>query len=84
VVFTRIKSLGALKGMGNNNRSIWCFRMRQWELVDTFDLLPGDLISLTKGTKTSGGGSETTSSDNDKRTLVQQRKRKRRQRLQAP
>jgi len=64
VVFSRIKCLGALKGMGNQSRHVWCFRMDRWDLVDSFDLLPGDLISLTRaivkiGSGKGGNGSNT-------------------------
>lgn len=48
VVFSRIKSLGALRGMGNQGRSIWVYRLRSWVSVETTELLPGDIMSLTR------------------------------------
>ena len=48
VVFSRIKSLSALKGMGNKPRPVMVYRMEQWELVESCDLLPGDIVSLTR------------------------------------
>eukprot|EP00533_Pseudo-nitzschia_delicatissima_P009186 CAMPEP_0116090456 /NCGR_PEP_ID=MMETSP0327-20121206/6986_1 /TAXON_ID=44447 /ORGANISM="Pseudo-nitzschia delicatissima, Strain B596" /LENGTH=1569 /DNA_ID=CAMNT_0003581751 /DNA_START=152 /DNA_END=4861 /DNA_ORIENTATION=+ len=48
VVFSRIKSLGALRGMGNQARSIWVYRLREWVSVETTELLPGDIMSLTR------------------------------------
>jgi cation-transporting ATPase 13A1 len=48
VVFSRIKSLSALKGMGNKSRNVWVFRMGEWVEVDSCELLPGDIISLTR------------------------------------
>ena len=48
VVFSRIKSLGALRGMGNQARSVWVYRLRSWVSVETTELLPGDIMSLTR------------------------------------
>ena len=48
VVFTRIKSLNALKGMGNKSRKIYIYRMGQWAIGESHDLLPGDIFSLTR------------------------------------
>jgi manganese-transporting P-type ATPase len=48
VVFSRIKSLGALRGMGNPSRSVFVHRLGQWTVVDTNELLPGDVMSLTR------------------------------------
>jgi cation-transporting ATPase 13A1 len=48
VVFSRLKSLGALKGMGNPSRNIWVFRMGSWMQIDSCELLPGDIMSLTR------------------------------------
>lgn len=48
VVFTRIKSLSALRGMGNKIRPVWVHRLGQWVCVETFELLPGDIMSLTR------------------------------------
>jgi cation-transporting ATPase 13A1 len=47
-VFTRLKSLNTLRGMGNESRKIQLFRMGQWREGSTTDLLPGDIFSLTK------------------------------------
>lgn len=48
VVFSRIRSLGALKGMGNKSRNVWVFRMNEWTEVDSGELLPGDIMSLKR------------------------------------
>jgi manganese-transporting P-type ATPase len=48
VVFSRIKSLGALRGMGNPSRSVFVYRLGQWVAVETSELLPGDIMSLTR------------------------------------
>ncbi|KAL9188926.1 hypothetical protein ACHAXT_011416 [Thalassiosira profunda] len=48
VVFSRIKSLGALRGMGNKSRRVLVFREGRWGRVWTNELLPGDILSLTR------------------------------------
>eukprot|EP00980_Cylindrotheca_fusiformis_P025323 scaffold13478_cov132-Cylindrotheca_fusiformis.AAC.16 len=48
VVFSRIKSLSALRGMGNQARPVWVHRLGTWSMVETTELLPGDLISLIR------------------------------------
>jgi cation-transporting ATPase 13A1 len=48
VVFSRIKSLSALRGMGNTSRPVWVHRLGQWTMVETSELLPGDIMSLTR------------------------------------
>mmetsp|Transcript_13037 Transcript_13037/g.30736 ORF Transcript_13037/g.30736 Transcript_13037/m.30736 type:complete len:1568 (-) Transcript_13037:155-4858(-) len=48
VVFSRIKCLSALRGMGNQARSVWVYRLRKWVCVETTELLPGDIMSLTR------------------------------------
>jgi len=48
VVFSRIKSLSALRGMGNQARSVWVYRLHRWITIETTDLLPGDIMSLTR------------------------------------
>jgi cation-transporting ATPase 13A1 len=48
VVFARIKSLSALRGMGNQPRPIWVFRLGKWVTAETTELLPGDIMSLTR------------------------------------
>uniref|UniRef100_A0A7S4V4P5 Cation-transporting P-type ATPase N-terminal domain-containing protein n=1 Tax=Ditylum brightwellii TaxID=49249 RepID=A0A7S4V4P5_9STRA len=48
VVFSRIKSLSALRGMGNKSRACLVFRCGAWRSVETTDLLPGDVMSLTR------------------------------------
>mmetsp|Transcript_6291 Transcript_6291/g.9492 ORF Transcript_6291/g.9492 Transcript_6291/m.9492 type:complete len:1517 (+) Transcript_6291:72-4622(+) len=50
-VFSRLKSIGALKGMGNEPRPIFVHRCGEWREVSTEELLPGDLFSLTKHEK---------------------------------
>jgi len=48
VVFSRIKSLSALRRIGNKSREVLVFRMGKWGKVDTHALLPGDLFSLKR------------------------------------
>mmetsp|Transcript_26285 Transcript_26285/g.30249 ORF Transcript_26285/g.30249 Transcript_26285/m.30249 type:complete len:1611 (-) Transcript_26285:174-5006(-) len=48
VVFSRIKSLSALRGMGNPNRRVMVYRNQIWMMVDSHELLPGDVFSLTR------------------------------------
>jgi cation-transporting ATPase 13A1 len=47
-VFSRLKSIGTLKGMGNENRPIQVYRFGAWRESSTEELLPGDLFSLRK------------------------------------
>ncbi len=51
VVFSRIKSLSALRGMGNTARRIRVFREGVWTKIWTTELLPGDIMSLTRSVK---------------------------------
>ena len=51
VVFSRIKSLSALRGMGNTARKIRVFREGVWTKAWTTELLPGDIMSLTRSVK---------------------------------
>lgn len=46
IVFQRIKSLQALRGMGNPHRDIYVYRSKRWCKVDSSELLPGDIMSL--------------------------------------
>jgi manganese-transporting P-type ATPase len=48
VVFSRIKSLSAVRGMGNKSRPVFVHRLGGWKSVDTSELLPGDILSLTR------------------------------------
>jgi cation-transporting ATPase 13A1 len=48
VVFSRLKSLQALRGMGNKTRPVWVYRVGRWVQVESTNLLPGDLMSLTR------------------------------------
>ena len=48
VVFSRIKSLSALRGMGNQARPVWVYRLNKWVCIETTELLPGDIMSLTR------------------------------------
>lgn len=48
VVFTRLKSLQALRGMGNKSRKLLVYRMNRWTEIESHDLLPGDIFSLTR------------------------------------
>jgi cation-transporting ATPase 13A1 len=47
-VMSRLKSIGTLKGMGNENRPIQVYRFGAWRESSTEELLPGDLFSLKK------------------------------------
>lgn len=46
VVFQRLTSLKALRGMGNPSRLVYVHRSGEWMQVDTSALLPGDIMSL--------------------------------------
>jgi manganese-transporting P-type ATPase len=48
VVFQRIKSLEALTNMGNPSRNVFVYRANQWIVVDSSELLPGDIMSLVR------------------------------------
>jgi len=48
VVFQRLKSLQALRSMGNPSRSIAVYRNHEWIWTETTHLLPGDICSLTR------------------------------------
>lgn len=48
VVLSRLKSLGALKGMGNRARRVMVYREGRWGRAWTSELLPGDILSLTR------------------------------------
>ena len=48
VVFQRIKSLQSLTNMGNPSRQVYVFRSSRWTSVDSAELLPGDILSLTR------------------------------------
>jgi len=48
VVFQRIKSLQSLTNMGNPSRQVFVFRSNRWTSVDSAELLPGDILSLTR------------------------------------
>ena len=54
VVFQRLKSLGALKGMGNKVRGVYVYRAESWAETTTDKLLPSDIVSLKK-VKDEGG-----------------------------
>jgi len=48
VVFQRLKSLQALRGMGNPPRPVFVYRNNTWRAIESTELLPGDIISLTR------------------------------------
>lgn len=48
VVFQRLKSMQALQGMGNPSRNVYVLRSGLWSIVDSTELLPGDIMSLTR------------------------------------
>ena len=48
VVFQRIKSLQALTNMGNPSRNIYVYRNLKWTMIDSAELLPGDIMSLIR------------------------------------
>jgi cation-transporting ATPase 13A1 len=49
-VFTRLKSLSTLKGMGNEAHPVFVYREAGWVETSTEDLVPGDVFSVIKGT----------------------------------
>jgi cation-transporting ATPase 13A1 len=46
--FGRLRSLQTLRGMGHKARAVFALRSGAWAQVPTDELLPGDIISLTK------------------------------------
>ena len=56
VVFSRMKSLSALRGMGNEERRVGVYRGGEWVYIWTGELLPGDILSLTRAVTVGGGG----------------------------
>ncbi|GKY99737.1 hypothetical protein MPSEU_000927700 [Mayamaea pseudoterrestris] len=48
VVFQRIQSMKALRGMGNPSRNIYVYRSNHWTICDSSELLPGDIMSLKR------------------------------------
>ena len=67
VVFQRLKSLQALRGMGNPSRLVYVHRSGEWVQSDTSELLPGDILSLTRHKPHSAS---TNGSDNNKKTAL--------------
>ncbi len=65
VVFSRIRSMNALKGMGNTSRNVWVYRMDEWVEVDSDELLPGDIMSLTRHAPHKGSGDKKNATEND-------------------
>ncbi|KAF0694448.1 Aste57867_14681 [Aphanomyces stellatus] len=47
-VFSRLKNLQTLRGMGNAQRNVFVYRFKQWTEVCTSSLVPGDLVSLKR------------------------------------
>jgi len=47
-VFSRMRSLGVIKNMGNEVQPVLVFRSKRWQQMTTEDLVPGDLFSLVK------------------------------------
>ncbi|CAK4621626.1 hypothetical protein LEN26_020084 [Aphanomyces euteiches] len=47
-VFSRLKNLQTLRGMGNAVRNVYVYRYKQWTEVCTSTLVPGDLVSLKR------------------------------------
>lgn len=45
-VFSRLKHIKTIRGMGNKVFDIYVFRDREWTLTNTEQLLPGDLVSI--------------------------------------
>lgn len=68
VVFSRIKSLSALRGMGNKPRPVLVYRMGRWQSVESFALLPGDIMSLTRHKAQVAKENEDKSNDAAKKT----------------
>ncbi|OQR97175.1 P-type ATPase (P-ATPase) Superfamily [Thraustotheca clavata] len=47
-VFSRLKNLQTLRGMGNVPRDIYVYRSGKWTQVSTTSLVPGDIISIKR------------------------------------
>jgi len=50
-VFTRLKNMNMLRGMSNAAHPVKVYRGREWLEINTEQLVPGDLFSLTGGNK---------------------------------
>jgi len=48
VVFSRIKSLNALRGMNNKQRHVMVYRLGKWVTIESCNIVPGDMMSLIK------------------------------------
>jgi manganese-transporting P-type ATPase len=48
VVYQRLRSLQMLRGMGNTPRPVYVYRNHKWSAIETTQLLPGDICSLTR------------------------------------
>ena len=47
-VFSRLKSLTTLRGMGNESVEIQSYRNQKWISIRTDEILPGDIISIKR------------------------------------
>eukprot|EP01043_Picozoa_sp_COSAG02_P056208 COSAG02_NODE_6633_length_3447_cov_1.854241_1_plen_301_part_10 len=51
VVFSRLKSMSVLRGMGNEARQVHVHRSGKWVQISTEELLPGDIVSIVRAEK---------------------------------
>jgi cation-transporting ATPase 13A1 len=51
VVFSRLKSMSVLRGMGNEARQVHARRGGKWVQISTEELLPGDIVSIVRAEK---------------------------------
>ena len=51
VVFSRLKSMSVLRGMGNEARQVHVRRSGKWVQISTEELLPGDIVSIVRAEK---------------------------------
>lgn len=64
-VYSRLRSLGVIKAMGNEVQPIMVYRSSKWVLVSTEDLVPGDLFSLVKARVVTGSAQDAASPVSD-------------------
>lgn len=49
VVYGRLRSLKELHGMRNPSHTIYTYRNKKWAPISSLDLLPGDIVSIGRG-----------------------------------
>lgn len=50
-VLSRLKNLQTLRGMGNQTREIYVYRLKEWAKITSDQLVPGDIASIKRETE---------------------------------